>query len=84
MASRAARGRREVSARADWRQSTAFKIHQRGVQWKQGVAIYMMIYTSLLCNTTPIHCTPLPLHPPVMNTHACSGSERSSSPSARS
>ena len=25
--------------------------------------------TSLLYNTTPIHCTPLPLHPPVMNTH---------------
>ena len=27
-----------------------------------------MLYTSLLYNTTPIHCTPLPLHPPVMNT----------------
>ena len=23
----------------------------------------------LLYNTTPIHCTTLPLHPPVMNTH---------------
>ena len=31
--------------------------------------MYMMLYTSLLYNTTPIHCTPLPLHPPVMNTH---------------
>ena len=41
-----------------------FKIHQRGVQWKQGVVIYMMLYTSLLYDTTPIHCTPLPLHPP--------------------
>ena len=41
------------------------KIHQRGVQWKQGVVIYMMLSTSLLYNTTPIHCT----HPPVMNTH---------------
>ena len=41
----------------------------KGVQWKQGVAIYMMLYTSLLCDTTPIHCTPLPPHPPVMNTH---------------
>ena len=44
------------------------KIHQRGSQWKQGVVIYMMIYTSSLYNTAPIHGTPLPLHPPVMNT----------------
>ena len=35
-----------------------------GVQWKQGVVIYMMSYTSLSDSTTPIHCTPLPLHPP--------------------
>ena len=28
----------------------------------------MLLYTSLLYSTTPIHCTPLPLHPPVMNT----------------
>ena len=45
-----------------------FKIHQRGVQWKQGVVIYIMLYTSSLYSTTPIHCTSLPLHPPVMNT----------------
>ena len=45
------------------------KIHQRGVQWKQGVVMYMMLCTSLLYDTTPIHCTPLPLHPPLMNTH---------------
>ena len=44
------------------------KIHQRGVQWKQGVVICMVLYTSLLYNTTLIHCTPLPLHPPLMNT----------------
>ena len=48
------------------------KNHQRGVQWKQGVGIYM-IYTSLLYNTTPIHCTPLPLHPPVMRTQVTVG-----------
>ena len=48
-------------------------IPQRGVQWKQGVVIYMMLYTSLLHNTTPIRCTPLRLHPPVMNTHSCAG-----------
>ena len=42
-------------------------ILQRGVQWKQGVVIEMMLYTSLLYNTTPIHCTLLPLHPPLMN-----------------
>ena len=44
------------------------KILQRGVQWKQGVVICMTLYTSLLHNTTPIHCTPLRLHPPLMNT----------------
>ena len=45
-----------------------FKIHQRGVQWKQGVVIYMTLYTSLIHKTIPIHCTPLALHPPLMNT----------------
>ena len=39
------------------------KIHQRGVQWKQGVVVYIMLY-ALLHDATPIHCTPLPLHPP--------------------
>ena len=28
----------------------------------------MVLYIDLLYNTTPIHCTPLPLQPPVMNT----------------
>ena len=42
----------------------SIKIHQRGVQWKQGVVICMLLYTSLLYNTTPSaappsHCTPL-------------------------
>ena len=48
------------------------KIHQRGVQWKQGVVIRMVLDTSLLYTATPIYCTPLPLHPPVMNTQ-CTG-----------
>ena len=48
--------------------SKTLKIHQMGVQWKQGVVIYMLLYSSLLYNTTTIHCTPLRLHPPVMNT----------------
>ena len=39
------------------------KIYQRGVQWKQAAVIYMMLYTSLSYNDTPIHCTPLPLPP---------------------
>ena len=39
-------------------------ILQRGVQWKQGVVIRMLLYTILLYNTTPIHCTPLPTAPP--------------------
>ena len=42
---------------------------QRGAQRRQGVVSCMVLCTILLCNTTPIHCTPLPLHPPVMNTH---------------
>ena len=29
--------------------------------------IYMTLYTSLLQNTTPIHCTPDPLHPPLQS-----------------
>ena len=68
-------GRRRPVARLSFgapaaaHQSIILKIQQRGAQWKQGVVIYMMLYTSLLCNTTPIHCTRLPLHPPVMNTH---------------
>ena len=40
-------------------------ILQRGVQWKQGVVVYIILYTMLLYNTTPIHCTPFPLHPPL-------------------
>ena len=28
----------------------------------------MVLYTILLYNTAPIHCTPLRLHPPVMST----------------
>ena len=52
------------------------KIHQRRVQWKQGVVNYMMLYTSLVSDTAPIHRTPLPLHPPVMNTQV-PGSQKS-------
>ena len=40
------------------------KIHQMGVQWKQGVVIRMMLYTSSLYDTTPIHCIPPPTAPP--------------------
>ena len=45
-------------------------ILQRGVQWKQGVVICMVLYTILLYDTTPIHCTPLRLQPPVINTQS--------------
>ena len=38
--------------------SPQVKIHQREVQWKQGVVNCMMLYTSLLYNTNPNHCTP--------------------------
>ena len=51
-----------------YRDVTSFVyIPQRGVQWKQGVVICMTLYTSLLYNTTPIHCTPDPLHPPLQS-----------------
>ena len=35
------------------------KIHQRGVQWKQGVVVYIISYAVVLYNTTSY-----PLHPP--------------------
>ena len=57
-------------AKGNYYYGEEFKIHQRGVQWKQGVVIYMMLYTSLFYNTTPIHCTPVPLYPPVINTQS--------------
>ena len=41
----------------------------KGVQWTQGVVIYMTLSTSCLCNTTPIHFTPDPLHPPLQSIH---------------
>ena len=45
------------------------KIHRRGVQWKQGVVVYIMLKAVLLYNTTPIQCTPLRLHPPPTAPH---------------
>ena len=39
------------------------KIHPRGVQWKQGVVICMLLYASWLFDTTLIHYTPLPRTP---------------------
>ena len=53
----------------------------KGVQWKQGVVNYMMLCTILLYNTTPIHCTPLPLHPPLLRV-SNSGRARSRQESA--
>ena len=53
----------------DKAEAATLYILQRGVQWKHGVVIRVVLYTILLYNTIPIHCTPLPLHPPVMNTH---------------
>ena len=44
-------------------------ILQRGVQLEQGVVIWMVLYIILLYNTTPIHCTPLRLHPPLQSIH---------------
>ena len=62
------------STAASWqpRRASAIKIHQRGVQRKQGVVAYIILQAVLLCNATPIHCTPLRLHPPLMDTQATS------------
>ena len=48
----------------------ALYILQRGVQWKEGVVICMVLYSILLYNTTPIHCNPDPLHPPLQSVQA--------------
>ena len=61
--------RRAAHARTARDDVDPFYIHQRGVQWKHGVVIYMMLYTILLHNTTPIHCTLLPLYPPLPSIH---------------
>ena len=34
------------------------------------IYIHMMLCTNVLCNATPIRCTPLRLNPPVMNTQS--------------
>ena len=44
-------------------------ILQRGVQWKEGVVVYIILQAALLYNSTPIHCTPLRLHPPLQSIH---------------
>ena len=49
---------------------TPFATCNLGVQWKQGVVICMPLYTILSHNTTPIHRTPPPTAPPVMNTQS--------------
>ena len=40
----------------DWRsvEAPTLKIHQRGVQWKQGVVIYMMLYFVYCIVPTPV------------------------------
>ena len=50
-----------------YEESPALKIQQRGVQWKQGVVIYMMLYTSCYI-ILPQSTAPPPTAPPVMNT----------------
>ena len=52
------------------RKRPAVYIPQRGVQWKQGVVMYMTLCASLLHNTTQIHGTPDPLHPPLQSIQA--------------
>ena len=54
----------KVTSSSHWRVKPWLRpivyIPQMGVQWKQGVVIHMMLYTSLWYNTTPpSHCTPL-------------------------
>ena len=62
---------RNLEKTVEWKESNpvSSRFIKGGVQWKQGVVICMMLYTSLLYHTTPIHCTPLRLHPPLMYIH---------------
>ena len=60
--------RRRVGAEVCRHRSRFIKIHENGVQWKQGVVVYIILQAVLLYDTTPTHCTPLRLHPPLMNT----------------
>ena len=54
--------------RPTFRRCPIFKILQRGVQRKQGVVVHIIRKAVSLHNATPIRCTPLRLHPPVVNT----------------
>jgi len=58
-----------VSAEGAGREGSRFS--KGGVQWKQGVVIYIMSCAASLHSAAPIHCTPLPLHPPLLNTQGC-------------
>ena len=53
------------------RSSPTLNIHQRGVQWKEGVVIYVMLYTSLFVYYYPHPLHPPPTAPPAMNTRKC-------------
>ena len=55
-ASRRRRPRRAPQNRTTRRRPSRF--NKGGVQWKQGVVVCMLLYISLLYNTTPIHGTP--------------------------
>ena len=52
-----------VNASMVLHETMQIKIHQRGVQWKQGVVVYIILQAVLLYNTTPLR-----MHPPLMNT----------------
>ena len=48
----------------------------KGRAVETGCSGYIILYAVLLYNTTPIHCTPLRLHPPLMNTQPRPALER--------
>ena len=42
-----------------------------GCSGNRCVVVYMLLHASLSYNTTPIHCTPDPLHPPLQSIQTC-------------
>jgi len=64
-AAHASDGSFRQQARVD---SSDLKIQQRRVQWKEGVVMFSILHTLSLHNATPNHYTPIPLHPPLLNT----------------
>ena len=69
--------RRESGPATQGAASSPTQDSSKGVQWKQGVVVYIILCVVLLYGTTPIHCTPLPLHPPLQSIQTTEGAASS-------